>query len=352
MNCRIINTLIAKDVKLFFSNRLFGLMSFVGIIFFLIAYFLIPSEANETIRIGFSGYKLSQELKDHMKAEGINIFEKNTENALRKAILKGDFKVGMHIPENLPAQIYSGTQGNVKIYFSSDFPGELKKIYTTVTRELVNNLTGYKLAVKYVNVILGPDMGGKQIPPRKKFIPLLIMLILAVELMSLGGLITAEIESGTLHALLVTPVNISDYFVSKGTTGTGISFLQAIFFVALTGSPRQQSAVILLILFLGVVIMTGISFLIASVSQGMMSVISWGVIAMILLFIPSIAIMLPGPVSPVIRAMPSYYMINPLNKIINYNGTFHDVIDNLAVLFIFASAFSVSGILALRRRIK
>ena len=41
MNSRVIRTLIKKDVKLFFSNRLFGLMSFVAILLAIVVYMAV-----------------------------------------------------------------------------------------------------------------------------------------------------------------------------------------------------------------------------------------------------------------------------------------------------------------------
>ena len=60
-------------------------------------------------------------------------------------------------------------------------------------------------------------------------------------------------------------------------------------------------------LLLGAVLVTGVGFLMASVGKDLISVMSWGVLALLVLIIPSVGILLPGVVSGWVRAIPSHY---------------------------------------------
>ena len=52
MNWRTIKTLIAKDFKLFFRNKFFGVMTIFGMILYLVFYFIMPNTVDEKIEIG------------------------------------------------------------------------------------------------------------------------------------------------------------------------------------------------------------------------------------------------------------------------------------------------------------
>ena len=52
MNARIIRALVAKDVLLFFRNRIFAYASLGGIVAYAGIYFVMPREVNETLEMG------------------------------------------------------------------------------------------------------------------------------------------------------------------------------------------------------------------------------------------------------------------------------------------------------------
>lgn len=125
---------------------------------------------------------------------------------------------------------------------------------------------------------------------------LLVVFVLMVECLGLASLIAAEVESGTLSTLLVTRLTMPGLSAGKGIFGTGFAFAQAAVLMLITGGLSQQPLLILTALLLGAWLVTGVAFLIASVGRDLMSVMGWGILALLLLAAWSAAIMALGVV--------------------------------------------------------
>jgi ABC-2 type transport system permease protein len=84
----------------------------------------------------------------------------------------------------------------------------------------------------------------------------------------------------------------------------------------------------------------------------MMSVMGWGVLAILILVIPSLNIALPGLVTGWIKLIPSFYLVDTVHQVINFGAGWADVGGNLLILLAFSLAFLALGVLALRRKFR
>jgi ABC-2 type transport system permease protein len=106
----------------------------------------------------------------------------------------------------------------------------------------------------------------------------------------------------------------------------------------------------LVTLLLGAVLVTGVGFIIAALSKGFMSVMTWGIVVLIPLFIPSFSIMFPGAVTSWVKIIPSYYLVDTVHRVANFGVGWSDVWLNLLILLGFDLAIAWIGIMVLRRR--
>jgi ABC-2 type transport system permease protein len=270
---------------------------------------------------------------------------------LKDGVTAHDYVAGIVLPADLPDKLASGQKPRIDLYFASDTPEEAKEAVSSIIRELIYAQTGQPPAVDFITQVLpGPDMAGKQIPPRDRMRPLFAVLLIVFETYGLATLITEEIEHRTIQALLVTPVSIKDLFAAKGFTGITLAFGQGALFMAVVGGLNEQPIVVILALLLAALLVTGIGFLIASLARDMMSVLAWGVLALVVLVIPGMGIMFPGVVTVWAKAIPSYYVVDTVDRVANYGSGWPDVWQNLVILLAFSAAFLLIGMVALRRR--
>jgi ABC-2 type transport system permease protein len=352
MNPNSLAALIVKDVRLFFKNRFFALVAVLGLVFYIAFFYLLPNEVDETLEMGWHGPPVLGEFIEEQETEGLVLSIYPTEADLRQAVLDGEQMVGIHLGEDFIPSLRQGQRPAVVVYLRSDVPEEYREVYSFLMEEIAYVLVGQAINLEVDEVILGPDMAGQQVPPRQRLLPLLATFLVMVETWGLAALIAAEAESGTLRALLVTPLTVGGLFLSKGITGVVMTFLQVFLLVALTGGLRQEPGLVLAILLLGSLLVTGLSFLIGSVSRGMMSVMAWGMLVMVILAIPAFNILLPGLASGWIKIIPSYYLVDSLYRVINFGAGWSELAPNLLALLGFSGAFFVLGVASFLRRLQ
>jgi ABC-2 type transport system permease protein len=351
MNPRMILVLIRKDLSLYFKNRFFALVTGLGLVFYIAVFFLMPKTVDETLELGWFAPELPGLVIEELQEEGLILNVYDTDAALQQSVLAGDEPVGISLPLDFIQQLVSGTRPNVTIYFQSSLPNEFRSAYTILLEELGYMLAGQSLNIDVDEVMLGPDMVGQQVPPRQRMLPVLVVFILMIESWGLASLISSEAEAGTLRALLVTPLRVEGLFLSKGATGMLMAFSQVALLLTITGGFRNQPLLMILLLLLGSLLVTGLSFLVASISRDMMSVLGWGMLSMIVLAIPSFNILLPGLASNWIKIIPSYYMVDSIYRVINFSSGWDQLGSSMLVLLGFAAAFFSLGVLAMNRRL-
>jgi len=145
-------------------------------------------------------------------------------------------------------------------------------------------------------------------------------------------------------------VSVKDLFTAKGITGVSLAFVQAALFMAIIDGMSRQPLIILATLLLGAVLVTGIGFIIAALSKGFMSVMAWGMVTLIPLFIPAFGIMFPGAVTGWVKVIPSYYLVDTVHRVANFGAGWGDVWLNLLILLGFDLVIAWIGIIALGRK--
>lgn len=349
MNWRIVWALILKDLNLFFRNRFFAFVTILGLVAYIGIYYLLPGSVDETIKVGLVAKEVPPVFEE-LQEEGLELELLASEAELEQRLLDGELTVGYGLPDDFISDLLSGNQQQIKVYFNYDFPDELKDAYIIVFRELVFMMSGQDLNVQFEEVVFGQDMAGAQIPARVRMVPLMAVFVLMIETMGLSSLISAEVEEGTLTALFTTPMGARELFAGKGIAGAGMAFAQVVVLMTFTGGLKREPLLVLIALILGSLLVTGIGFLMASGSRDMMSVMGWGILAVIVLSLPSFSVLFPGVFTNWIKAIPSFYLVDTVHQVINFGAGWSEVGINLLMLLGLSLAFLGLGVLTLQRR--
>ncbi|MCP4428864.1 MAG: ABC transporter permease [Chloroflexi bacterium] len=352
MNWQIVKTLVLKDINLYFKNQFFALVTVLGVVAYSGIYYLMPSVVDETLEMGIFAPGLTNPLAEELAEEGLVLTQFESEAALKTAVIEAEFPVGIAVADDFMEKLTADENPEIRIYVTDGVPPEFQEMYALVFRELSFMLAGRPLTIEATEEVLGVDRVGDQIPPRNRMLPLLGIFILMVETLGLASLISMEVESGTLGALLVTPLKVEGLFVGKGIFGTALAFVQVAVLMAIVGGLSREPALILTALLLGSFLVTGLGFMMASVSKDLMSVMGWGILAILVLAIPSLNVLIPGLVTNWIKIIPSFYLVDTVHRVINFDASWGDVGGNLLALLAFGLAFMALGILALRRKFR
>lgn len=350
MDRHVIGALVGKDLKIYARNRLFMYLTLAGLALFIAVYFLMPNFVEDTYRIGIYGETIPPAFSQ-VSGSGLQLEPVASDEALRQGVLDGDYVAGVSLPPDIMDRFAAGEVADLTLYFAPDVPPEARQAVELAIRELAFMQTGQELAVNLSGEVLGQDTLTQPVAPRNRMRPMLAVLILMMEMLALANLLAEEAEQGTARALLVTPATATDLFVAKGITGTGLAFIQAVFFIAVVGGLSHQAPLVLASLVLGAVFVTGIAFIVASVSKDFMSVLGWGMLAFIIAVLPSFGVLFPGTVTTWVKVIPTYYLVDTVHRAVTFNAGWGDLWTNLAILAGCCLAAAWIGILLLRRRV-
>jgi ABC-2 type transport system permease protein len=352
MNLNTIKTLVAKDFSLFFRNRFYALITILGIVVYIIIYFVMPSSVDEKLKIGLYAPVIPPVFEVIQAEEGVEFEAFASEEELKEAVAEGDYQAGVALPEDIMEKFTAGQKPHIILYFPTDTPDEIKAAVETMIRELAYLQTGQSLAIEVSAEILGRDMLGEQIPIRDRLRLLLAIMLIMFEMMGLASLISEEVEQGTIQALLVTPMSVRELFTAKLIMGVGLAFAQGVLFMAIVGGLNNQPLIILTALLLGSILFTGTGFLIASLARDMLSSMGWGITILLIYSVPAFGIMLPGTIADWAKAIPSYYLSDIIHQASNFSAGWGDVWLNLLILLGFNLVIVWGGIMALRRKFR
>lgn len=352
MNVRIVCALIGKDLKLYFSNRLFGVLTVLGLVSYIAIYFLLPGTVDETLELGLYTARMPPAFEALLAEGEVQFYRSQSVQALREAVEHGDVPAGYAFPDDLMTQLSRGEGVTVQLFVSYLVPAEFVEMCEVILHELAFAISGQGLNIDATEIVLGPDVAGQQVAPRQRMLPMLTVFVLMVECLGLASLIAAEVETGTLQALLVTPLTTIGLFAGKGVFGTLFAFVQAVLLIGITGGLAHQPLLILTALLFGAALVTGVAFLIASTGRDLMSVMGWGTLGILLLVLPAFTALVPGATSPWIRLIPSYYLVDTIYRTIGFGASWGDVAHNLIVLLLYAAAFMALGVVVLRRKFR
>lgn len=351
----MIGALLTKDIKLFFRNQFFAVISVLGLVAYLAVYYLMPAEVNDGFRVAMYFEDPAATPVDEAFADGFEYTTFDSEAAMIEALEEtGEYFIGVSVSKEQADAIMTGSPAEIDVFYAPGIPAEIKSNYDSFLKLIVNTANPSVIeSFEQVNenqTILGRDIYDTPIPLRDRMIPMLLLFLLSIEVLGLATLIVNEIESGTARALVTSPLRLGQFFSSKVLMGLVLAFSQVLILIVLTGKIAISPVLLLTTLLIGSLMIVGFSFIIAAMARDAMSVIAWGFLIIIAFAIPGMGVMLPGLATGWAEAIPSFYLVDTLHGILNFNETWADVGGSLMTMTIFGAAGLLIGSALLRRR--
>lgn len=340
MNLKRVGALVAKDTALFFSNRFIAVVTVLGLVFYLLAYFLMPSTVDETLRIGLYAPGLPAQQQSE---QGLEAMVLPSVDEVREGVLDGRFAAGL---------AFDAGAARVTVWLPAEAPAELRESIGILAAELALALTGNELPVTFTEEVIGLDMAGRQVAMRDRLRPLIAVFLLLVEMLGLANLITDEVERRTLTALRVTPMTVSEFYVAKGIVGVGLAFVQSVLFLGVVGGLRSHPLLLVTALLAGSVLVTATGFLLASVGHDFFSIMGWGILVIVALVFPAFTVLFPGSLSGWIKAIPSYWLVDIVTRVTGYGAGWAETAGSLLALLAIDAVLATAGIAALNLKRK
>ena len=346
-----------KDLYLMFRDFIFVFMTLLSLVFFVGIYWLLPKNVDETISLGISGVGIEAAFSalSGEEEEGIGVSRFEGPDELRAAVAGKDVEIGLSFPDDFIQSLRSGEQVTVKVLARANIPPEITRAMSSFVREISYVLAGYELPVSEPTeemVILGTDRAGDQLTVRDRLKPLYAFILLIVEAIALGTLISSEIQHRTVTAVLATPARLTDVLAAKGVIGTLLAFTEATIVLLLIRGFGPAPGIVLVAIFLGAIMVTGIAMISGAAGKDFVSTMLLGMIFLIPLAVPAFAVLFPGSAAPWVRILPSYGLVQAIVGTSFYGYGWADSARYLLILTGWCAVFAAAGILILRRRVK
>ena len=351
----MIGTLVVKDIKLFFRNRFFAVVTAIGVVFYLAIYFLIPNQVDESLGMAFFIEDRESPFYQRLLNEpgDYTVFESEAEmlTALEET---GDFFVGLSLPAELSAAAARGEQVELNAYYAPGVPAEARQIFHDVLVLVANAANPETLAdfarFNETKIVLGNDMTGAPLSMRERFAPLLLMLVVLIEIFGLATLLNRDVENGTARALVTGPLRLPQFFFAKALMGMILAFGQVLILSVVMGILGTAPLLLLTTLFLGSFLMVGLGFFIGAISKDNTSVMAWAIVFIIPMMFPGLSALLPGLSTGWMEIIPSHYFVDSLHRIINFGAGWAEVGANLALLLLVGAGTMAVGTAAIMRK--
>jgi len=358
----IITAILAKDGRAFRRNRFLMLITFIVLIAWALIYQFLPKTVDETFRVGVvveQGALPASVLFDPsaLSAQGeagVLVRSYPDLGALEQAVADGsDVTAGLVIPAGFASRVATGQQAQITVVVPAGLPPAYRELLEGSAAELGYVLSGSEAPVDLgtSTTIVGTDRVGAQISLAEQMRPLLLVVVLLVEVFALATLVAGEIAERTAVAVLATPAAPWHLITAKMIFGTLLAFAEATFLGLLIGAFATGPLMILVALFLGALVVTGLGLLAGSFGRDFTDTLIWGLLIMIPLMVPAVAALYPGTAPGWVRILPTYGLVEVVVGASAGTMDWAAAAGPLLALAGWGIALALVGIAALNRRV-
>jgi len=368
----IVLAIVGKDLREFGRDRLWMLITPLVMVFMVGAFWLLPDRVDESIEVGLYPPSFATTMRLLQAAESdehaIDIVPFDSEQRLARAVA-GELEdadqevlIGIAFPDDFLSAVRSGQATTVSVYVDQGVPPPVRQAVSSGIRELAYALQASLNGNNPVQalpitlpdeqtIVLGEDRAGAQISLRDKLRPLLALVLLFMEALALGGLVAVELETRTVTALLVTPARTADVLVAKGITGALLGVAQLMVFLLATRSFGERPLLVTTLVLLGAAMMSAVGMLAGAAGKDFMSTLFNGILFLIPLLIPAIAVIIPGSSAWWVEVLPSYGLIQSFSAVIGDGRGWAAVAMYLGTSAAWVVVLLAAGVAVLRRRV-
>ena len=382
----IVGAIIAKDAREYVRDRLWLFLTALSLVFLIVIFWVLPNRVNESITVGVSGIGAAvlEAAGGEGGEAGLQVVPIADAADLR-AVVAGERKawrdeagslvvagseservprgaeavrlpIGLAFPDGFFPALQAGRRATVEVLVDSGVPAELRAAMSALVRELAYGVAGSPPPVSFPDpqelyTVVGEDRVGSQVTARELFRPIIVVMVLIMELLGMSSLISRELQAGTATAVLVTPATVGDLLAAKGLTGMALGLAQSVLLLAAIGLWSTQPLLLLALMIAGAAMVSGAAMIAGCIGRDMMANLMGGVVFMVPMMIPAVAVLFPGSASPWVRVLPTFALVKALVNVTAHGAGWRDAAGHLGLSLAWAAAFFAAGWLVLRRKV-
>lgn len=278
--------------------------------------------------------------------DGIQLALIDNAGDLKAQVEANDLDAGLVLQPGFDDLVRGGARPPLEFYVGGESLASNRIILAVTTIDLVREIEGTPPPVEVEVVALG-DEG---LPIAVRLVPFIMMYALVVAAVFLPAFSLAdEREKGTLNALIVTPVKLSEVVTAKGMLGVILALAMTVFTLWLNDALGADPLALLVVLLFGAILCVEVGLIYGAASKDVTSVFTLIKGTGILLIGPTVFYIFPDWPQWIGKLFPTYWVINPIFEVSLNNAGLDDVWVELLVAVGVIAVLAIPIVLLTRR---
>jgi len=257
-----------------------------------------------------------------------------------------DLDAGLVLPAGFDEAVRGGERPVLEFYIGGESYASNRAILTVTALDAIRALEGDAAPVTVELVSLGEE----GLPITLRLVPIIIFYALVLSGVFVpGSSLVEEKERGTLSALLVSPVKVSEILVAKWSLGVLLTFTMAMLTLVLNSAIGGNPFDVVIVILVAAILTSMLGLLVGVVSKD--STMMFGLIkgVGVFLFAPVLWYLFPDWPQWIAKLFPLYWIIEPIWQVSILGGSIVDVAAELAIALGMAMALLPLIIMLARR---
>lgn len=245
--------------------------------------------------------------------DGIGLTRLGDVQGLKRQVEANDMDVGLVLPVGFDDAVRSGQRPPLEFYIGGESLASNRLILSVTIMDLVRGLEDRAAPVEVVSAGLG---AGETLPISARLVPLVLIyaLIMAGIFVPASSLVE-ENEKGTLVAMLVTPLRVSEVIAAKAAMGVVLAFVMSVVTLLMNDAWGAHPATLIVVLLSASVYSAILGMVLGTISKDTTSMFTVAKGSGVFLVGPVIFYLFPDWPQWIAKLFPSYWMIDPIWKV-------------------------------------
>lgn len=336
MTLRRVLSLLRKDLQLGPRSPIFLWAIAMPVVMTLLVQLVFGTLFEQKPRLAIVDLGDSQITALAAESEAIELSLLEDGQELMRRVRANDFDAGLILPAEFDEAVAAGEQPLLEFYIGGESLASDRVILAVTTLDLVRAVEGKTPPVEVDLVHLGE---GTLLPLAERLVPLLVLMALLVAGVFLTSFsLVEERERGTLNAILVTPLTVSEVLTAKALLGLTLALVMAVVTLALSGVLTTVPLALLLGLLAGAVMSVQFGLIYGTAATDTKSLYTLFKSLNIFLLAPVIFYLFPEWPAWIAMVFPTYWFLDPIIEVAVGGATLAEV----ALHLLAAAAISVA----------
>lgn len=242
-------------------------------------------------------------------AEGIELTLLEDAEELRRQVEANDLDAGIVLSAGFDEAVRDGSRPPLEFFIGGESYASNRIILTVTALDTIREVEGAAAPVT-VEIV---NFGEEGLPLALRLVPIIVFYALVLAGVAVpGSSMVEEKEKGTLMAILVTPVKVSEVLTAKWLLGMVLTFVMAMMTLVLNGAVGSRPFDVMVVVFVASLLTAMLGLLVGVVSKD--SAMMFGLIkgTGVVLFAPVLWYLFPNWPQWIAKLFPLYWIIEPI----------------------------------------